>query len=395
MNSVELRDKKAQLKVQAHEILDKCKEEIRDFNDSENERIENIKEQINNINEELRTLEKEFDTPTDSSVIKTTKKMKKEFRLIETINAIANNKTISDVSNAVINKGAEEMRKAGLSFGGQIQLPTNEIRSAITVANEGEDVVETDFTNILEPLRAKNVLIAAGAKYLGGLVGDVQIPVMNGGNVAWAGETAEASDANISFDHITLSPKRLTAYVDVSKQFLIQDSLDAENMIKNDILNAINTKLESTILGTASGTTTMPAGIFYPTTAATSVSAFSGLTALESDVEDANVLGECVYVMSNKAKAKFRNMSKSTKSTELVMENGEIDGTKCYNTSNVSGNYFAYGDFSNLVIGQWGAIDLTVDPYTKATTGQVRLVVNAYFDAKVVRSGAIATGVAA
>lgn len=397
MNSVELRDKKAQLKQEAHEILDKCKEEIRDFNDSENERIENIKEEINNINEELRKLEKEFDTPTDSSVnkIQTTKKMKKEFRLIQTINEIANNRNLSDAASAVVNKGAEEMRKAGLSFGGQIQLPVNEIRSAITVTNEGEDVVETDFTNILEPLRAKNVLIQAGAKYLGGLVGDVQIPIMNGGNVTWEGETADASDAGISFSHVKLTPKRLTAYVDVSKQFLVQDSLDAENMIKNDIVNAINTKLESTILGTESGSTTTPAGIFYPTTAATSVSAFSGLTALESDVEDANVLGECVYVMSNKAKAKFRNMSKSTKSTELVMENGEIDGTKCFNTSNVSGNYFAYGDFSNLVIGQWGAIDLTVDPYTKAAAGQVRIVVNAYFDAKVVRSGAIATGVAA
>ena len=393
MNSVELRDKKAQLKKDAFEILEKCKTEIQDLSEEENEKISSIKTEITNINEELRELEKELDSPEITN--KKEKHMNKEFRLIETINAIANNRNLDEAQSAVVNKGAEEMRKAGLSFGGQIQLPVSESRSAITVANEGEDVVETEFTNILEPLRAKNVLLQAGAKYLGGLVGDVQIPVMAASNVTWEGETADAQDGAGTFSHVKLSPKRLTAYVDVSKQFLVQDSLDAENMIKNDIVNAINSKLEATILGTASGTTTTPEGIFYPTTAATSVNAFSGLTALESDVEDANVLGECVYVMSNKAKAKFRNMSKSTKSTELVMEGGEIDGTKCYNTSNISGNYFAYGDFSNLVIGQWGAIDLTIDPYTKAAAGQVRIVVNAFFDAKIVRSGAIKTGVAA
>ena len=394
MNSVELRDKKAQLKKDAFEILEKCKTEIRDLSQEENEKITSIKTEVININEELRNLEKELDSPEELTN-KKEKHMNKEFRLIETINSIANNRNLDEAQSAVISKGAEEMRKAGLSFGGQIQLPVAESRSAITVSNEGEDVVETEFTNILEPLRAKNVLLQAGAKYLGGLVGDVQIPVMAASNVTWEGETADAQDGAGTFSHVKLSPKRLTAYVDVSKQFLVQDSLDAENMIKNDIVNAINSKLEATILGTASGTTTTPEGIFYPTTAATSVTAFSGLTALESDVEDANVLGECVYVMSNKAKAKFRNMSKSTKSTELVMEGGEIDGTKCYNTSNISGNYFAYGDFSNLVIGQWGAIDLTVDPYTKAAAGQVRIVVNAFFDAKIVRSGAIKTGVAA
>ena len=393
MNSVELRDKKAQLKKDAFEILEKCKTEIQDLSQEENEKITSIKTEITNINEELRNLEKELDSP--EIINKKEKHMNKEFRLIETINSIANNRNLDEAQSAVINKGAEEMRKAGLSFGGQIQLPVSESRSAITVANEGEDVVETEFTNILEPLRAKNVLLQAGAKYLGGLVGDVQIPVMAASNVTWEGETADAQDGAGTFSHVKLSPKRLTAYVDVSKQFLVQDSLDAENMIKTDIINAINSKLEATILGSASGTTTTPEGIFYPTTAATSVNAFSGLTALESDVEDANVLGECVYVMSNKAKAKFRNMSKSTKSTELVMEGGEIDGTKCYNTSNITGNYFAYGDFSNLVIGQWGAIDLTVDPYTKAAAGQVRIVVNAFFDAKIVRSGAIKTGVAA
>ena len=390
MNSLEIQDKKAQLKKRANEICEQCKVEIRDFNEAEQAEIDNIKSQIEELNDELRKLDVTIseDNKTEITHINSKKKMNKEFRLIKAINDIANNRNLDNVSSAVVNAGAEEMRKAGLSFGGQIQLPT-EKRDVVTVENEGEDVVVTDFTNILEPLRAKNVLVNAGARYLTGLVGDVQVPIMGASNVTWEGETAPAKDGAPTFDHLKLQPKRLTAYVDVSKQFLVQDSLDAEALIRQDIVNAINSKLEATILGSSAGTATQPEGIFYSESALTEISDFAGVCNLEAEIEDANVMGECKYIMSNKAKAAFRNMAKSTKSTQLVMENGAIDGTPVLNTSHVEGKNVAYGDFSNLAIGQWGAIDLTVDPFSQATNGKVRLVINAFFDAKVLRPEAI------
>lgn len=320
--------------------------------------------------------------------------MNKEFRLIKAINDIANNRSVDETAQAVVKAGAEEMRKAGVSYGGQIQLPTSELRSAITVTAEGEDVVATEIYDILEPLRAKNVLVAAGAKFITGLVGDVQVPSMSAGNVTWEGETASAKDGGQTFTAVKLSPKRLTAYVDISKQFLVQDSKSAEALIRQDIINAINSKLEATILGSAVGTTTQPAGIFNGKSKKT-IASFKDVCDLEAKIEDANVIGECKYVMSNKAKAALRNMAKSAKSTELVMEGGAIDGTAVLNTSNVEEQNVVYGDFSNLAIGQWGSIDLLVDPYTKAADGQVRLVVNAFFDAKVLRDGAFAYGTTA
>lgn len=389
MNSLEIQDKKAQLKKRAQEITDLCKVEIRDLNETEQSEIESIKTQIEELNDELRKLDVEISSEkTEIKTEKNKKAMSKEFRLLKAINDIANNRNLDNVSSAVVNAGAEEMRKAGLSFNGQIQLPT-ENRATVTVEAEGEDVVVTEFTNILEPLRSKNVLVAAGAKYLTGLVGDVQVPIMGASNVTWEGETAAAQDGAPTFDNVKLQPKRLTAYVDVSKQFLVQDSLDAEAMIRQDIVNAINSKLEATILGSAAGTTTQPEGIFYSASALDEISDFADVCDMEADVEDANVIGECKYIMSNKAKAAFRNMARSTDTTKLVMENGNIDGTEVLNTSHVEGKNVAYGDFSNLAIGQWGAIDLTVDPFSQATNGKVRLVVNAYFDAKVLRPNTI------
>lgn len=408
------------LKERAINIIDTAKTELRDLTEDEAKEIDGIKEEIKSIDEEEKeeTTPEDTDENTDKEVVNEDeenkedveevseekeennknnisnirKTMNKDFRLIKAIRDVANNRSLDEVTKAVANAGAEEMRKSGLSFGGQIQLPLES--RTITVQGEGgvhDDIIETEFTNILEPLRAKNVLVEAGAKYLTNLVGDVQIPVMTKTNVGWAGEIEEAVSGTPTFDHVTLSPKRLTAYIDLSKQFLVQDSLGAEQLIREDIVKALNAKLEETILSAGSGDTKTPEGIFN-VVSATSVSGFSDVCEKEAELEDANVYGEKIYLMSNKAKAAFRVMAKSTKSTQLVMENGEIDGTKALNTSMIAGKNYIYGDFSNLVIGQFGGIDLLVDPYTKAASGQVRIVINAYFDAKVVRPEAFTAG---
>lgn len=214
---------------------------------------------------------------------------------------------------------------------------------------------------------------------------------MGAGNVTWENETATAKDGAGTFSAVKLQPKRLTAFIDISKQFLVQDSNDAEAIIRQDLINAINSKLEATILGTGTGSTTEPAGLFATAPSATTTD-YKKLAALEATIEDANVINDCKYIMSNSAKATFRTTQKGTGTASFILEGNEIDGQQVLNTSNVEKNMFAYGDWSNLAIGQWGAIDLVVDPYTKAADGQIRLVINAYFDAKVLRDDTIVTG---
>lgn len=394
LNSLQLKDKKAQLKKRAFEMIENCKNEIRFFTEDEEKEFNSIERNIKGLNEELQTLERsllnsenEINNLTNKKVLKESK-MEKRFSLVNAINKIANNQTMDDVASAVANAGKEEMRKAGLSMGGQIQLPVEELRTAVTVTAEGEDIVPTDLYNIMGPLRAKNVLVQAGAKFLTGLVGDVQIPIMSANNVAWAGETNEATDGAGAFTHKTLSPKRLTAYIDISKQLLNQDAVGVEQMIRQDIINAINSKLEATILGSASGSSSQPAGMFYNKITVKSVTTMAKIAEVEGAVEEANVIGDCKWVVSPKFKATLRDKAKGANVSESLYVNGEIDGTPALSTSHVGQNLAVYGDFSNLAIGQWGSIDLTVDNYTQATKGCVRLVINAYFDAVVLRDDA-------
>lgn len=420
-NSLQIKDQRAQIYNSANEIINKAKTEVRDLTDEETQTLEDYKKQIKELDEELNALQnrlanlrfdvddddeteetpsEETETPSEDEENKTENKnhrtMRKEsFSLVKAIRSIANNQQLDELTAAVIAKGNEEARKAGISTQGQIQLP--ESRAAVTVTSEGEDLVATDLFDILMPLRAKNVLVQAGAKFMGNLVGDVQIPVMGAENVTWKGEIANAADGAGSFTNVTLSPHRLTAYIDISKQMLVQDSVDVENAIREDLINAINTKLEETILGAGDGkdggtTVVAPLGMRNGVTA-TSVTDYAKVCEVESNVEDANVLGECVYIMSNKAKAAMRSMIKGTNGTGMVFENGTVDGTKAFNTSHLgTAKTYIYGDFSNLAIGSWGNIDITVDPYTKAAAGQVRIVVNAFFDAKKLRDNAFAVG---
>ena len=319
------------------------------------------------------------------------KKMGK-FSLIKTINDIVNNRSMSEEAQVVLSAGTEEMRKAGLSYSGQIQLPVSEMReapAAIVAGQEtyGAEVVATDKLNILEPLRNRMVLAQAGATYLTGLVGNVSIPTYTGSNVGWKGELVDAEDGKGTFDSIEFSPKRLTAYIDVSKQFLAQDSVGAEEMLYRDIVNAIADKLEATILGAGAGDANTPEGIFNG--AETLTVDFANIVEMEKALEEAKLFGDYKFIASPAAKAKFKTTTISGQKSDLrmLMEGNEVNGYPVLTTGNCAG--VAFGKWDELVIAQWGSLDIIIDPYTQAKKNAVRIVVNAFFDAKPRRTEAI------
>jgi len=119
MNSIELIDKKEQLKNQAEALISKAQSEQRKLNEGESTEFESLKQQITAVEDELRTLNDKL----NKEVTKT--KMEK-FSLLKAINDVANNRQLDERSQEVVNQGVSEMRKAGLSYSGQIQLPVEE-----------------------------------------------------------------------------------------------------------------------------------------------------------------------------------------------------------------------------------------------------------------------------
>ena len=390
-NSVELRDAIEQLRIEAQTMVETAKTEKRELTEEEQGRKDEIKEEMKNLEAELKELEdKENEEPKDNENVptdeenKSKRNMKKNFSLIGAIRSVVDNKPMDELTKAFLEAGKAEMR--GMTANGQIQLPV-EART-ITVGTEHDDVISTDLFDVLKPLQNRLALTEAGCQFVTGLVGDVQWPTMSNGAAAWEGETAEADDANITFGNIKLQPHRLSTTIEVSKQFIMQDSTGAEMAIREEIVEAIRQKLEATIFGTAN-TAGQPQGIFYGMS--DTVSDFAGICEMEADLEEAKVYGPYKYVMSPSAKAALRGMIKGTNATGMVYENGEVDGTPAISTGLITGKKVAVGDWGHCVLGQWGGIDLVVDPYTKAKNATIVLTVNAWFDFKVLREGAIKT----
>ena len=368
-----------------------AEEEKREEEKREEKEVENLDEKPEAENreeekpEEVEKPEEEVEKPVEEKAEK--REINKENK---------NNINIMNKQNSLV----KELRNA--IENNQKSITVAAENRTVTVQGYGEgagavdgvhdEVIETEIQGILEPLYANSVLANLGARFYTGLPhGDVQVPKMGKGSCGWAGEIEAASASGNTFTTVKLSPKRLTAYVDISKQLLAQDTIGVEAAIKRDIVNALNDKLEATIFGAVAGDDTKPAGIFY-NASETNVDTFAQLCAFEATLDDANVNGQKKYLMGNTAKATFRSMIKGTNNTGMVLENGQIDGTPMVNTSNVSTKKFVYGDFNYLAIGSWGDIEITIDQYTQAVNGCVRLVINAFFDAKVLRPEAFKFG---
>lgn len=348
-----------------------AKKEERELNDEECKEFEENETEIKELDSELEELDKELENEeNENKNTNETEMEKKSFSIVK------------------------EIRNA-METGKPINFRAGEPNYSVTA--NGEDVVETDVLDILEPLRANLVFSKVNAHYLGNLVGDVQVPIMTATNVNWAGEVAAATDGSGTLSNITLSPKRLTAKVPISLQMLAQTSQDIEGIIMNDLIKAIADKIEATVLGYAAGTTTQPAGMFNGATL-TDITTYGDLCDFEAGVEENNVYGSMHYVITPKAKAYLRGLIKGTNNTDMVYTAGEIDGTPTEVTTNVvaaSGDKLGviYGNWDNLYIGTWSdvRIDVVQDSAT-LTNGQIMLIVNFFCDAKVARTEAFALG---
>ena len=381
LNSVAIKQEINELVERSKAIVELCKTEVREMTEDEEKEFNSLKEQIDNKKTELKELEDKLSEyermcPKEEEVKECEKEEKnqrnksmKKSIVKELRNAIDNN-----IKTITVNAETRAMQVTG---GGGVH----------------DSVVETEIDGILEPLYANSVLSQLGARWYTGLPkGDVQVPIMGKGNVGWEGEIAAAQATGNTFTTKKLSPKRLTAYVDISKQLLVQDTIGVEAAIRRDIVNALNDKLQATILGGEDKSDVKPAGIFY-NVSETTINNYKDLCKFEAGLDDANINGEKKYLMGNTAKATFRSMVKGNNNTGMVLEANQMDGTPMINTSSVATNKFAYGDFNYLAIGSWGDLDITIDQYTQAVNGCIRLVINAFFDAVILRPEAFKFGI--
>lgn len=392
MNKLELLDKKKQLKNEIESLLNTAKVEERKMNEVEETRFSEIEIELKDIDNQInKPIKKE--------------RIMKNYRLLNVIKESVENRGYSDESKEILDAGKRAME--GQSYEG-LTIPL-EFRADLTAgtATTGAEVVAKDKMAIVEPLRDSLVLVQAGAEFVTNLTGNVSMPTYSGSSVLWKGETAAAVDGAGSFGEVEMKPKRLTAKIEISKQLLIQNSQSVEEMLRRDIARALAGKLEATILGNVKGNSEQPDGILGGIVATTNeptvkgAASFANIVALETAVGSSNALiGTPVYITNSKGRGILKTTNKGTTGEIKICEGGEVNGYKLLSTNAIPAVTLAggaeqpvvFGNFADMVIGQWGALDIVVDPYTKAAEGKIVLVVNGYFDAIKRRSASFAVG---
>ena len=386
------------------ETNDKTSEETNDKTSEETNEVDVDETPDKTENEQETDINKdgsEEEEPEDKEKDKDKQKNRhmENFSIVKSIRSIVDNRPMDEVNQNVLNAGRKEMRDAGISFGGQIQLPL-EYREepgpspspSVTVNQAGVDtygkeLIQTDKFSLMEPLTNKLVFTELGATYLN-VTNNVSVPKMSALNAGWVGEIEDAANTTATFETVDYTPKRISAYIDISKTLLYQDGTGVENMIRNQIVEALAQVLESTVLGKEAETNKKPAGIFN--SAAAKDLTFAGLISMEKALEEANVNGEFKYLVNPAIKATLRQTAVGGSKSDFRMlldSDNEINGIPVVCTNNAKG--IAIADWSNLWITTFGGVDIVVDTVSQAVKNCIRIVVSMNVDAKFVRDEAV------
>jgi HK97 family phage major capsid protein/HK97 family phage prohead protease len=285
--------------------------------------------------------------------------------------------------------------------------------STAATGGSGSEVVFDDFVPtahrgdmFIEALRARQVLSGLGATYMTGLTGRIKMPKMaTGANAAFVEELADVADGAGTDGGVTLQPRTMGAFVDLSRLLMMESVPAIEQVIQNDLLASAADRTEFYAIQ-GSGSSGQPTGILNTSgvndldiSTGTDVDAltWADIIALVKLVEEDNgiVNGNAAGFLSHPSvKAKLASTVKVASTDSVMLLNdpwNNLYGYPAAFSSNVpttldpgdGGNdasALIFGDFSQLIIAQFGAPSILVDPYTGSRAGTVRMVLHAELD---------------
>jgi len=244
---------------------------------------------------------------------------------------------------------------------------------------------ETLGSSMIELLRNNMVIASLGTRNLSGLVGDVAIPKHTGGATAyWLGETATITDSQQTFGQLLLTPHRLGAATPYSKQLLAQASIDVEAFVRMDLMEVLAVAKDLACIN-GSGAAGQPLGIMQTTGIGSitygAAADWAKVVENETTLFAANVRGVPAFVSSYATQGKWKTKSRDTGSGVFLINDGLANGYRFAPTTQMpSGDKTIFGVFSDLIVADWDGIDVVVDPYSLATSNQVRVVINLMTD---------------
>jgi len=324
--------------------------------------------------------------PVVSTDIGLTEKEVRNFSFMRAIHALSNPSDRRAQEAAAFE--FEASRAAADQMGRTAQgmfVPSEVLKRDLNVgtATAGGNTVATDLlsNSFIDSLENAMVVAGMGATMLRDLNGNVAIPRQTSGATAyWVAESAAVTESQAAFDQVTMSPKTVGAFSDISRKLLLQSSIDIEGFVRNDLAMRLAMAIDlSAIAGT--GSSNQPTGILATTGigaktfAAAGNPTFGEMVDVESQVSIDNALfGSLGYVSTAAMAGAMKQKAKDAGSGQFVMANNQVNGYNMAVTNQMTANTVLFGNWADLIIGMWGGLDINVDTSTGSASGTVRVV---------------------
>jgi HK97 family phage major capsid protein len=246
---------------------------------------------------------------------------------------------------------------------------------------QGGFVVETSVQGFIELLRNRSVAFNMGARRLSGLQGDVAIPRQSAAATAlWlTNEATQITEADQTLEQLTLTPRTVGAYTEISRQLLLQSNPSIEAIVNADLAAVVATAVDKAVLD-GSGAAGQPTGI-SETVGIGAVSgvgflaaAFDRVMEFQEDVAAANVMPLAGGYVTTPALASTMLQTVRFTSTDAQLWDGNLwDGTmagfRAMSSNQVEAAEMFFGDWSEVLIGEWGILEVTTNPYANFQAG--------------------------
>ena len=325
-----------------------------------------------------------LETPKDIGL---TEKETKRFSLLRAINAMANptDRRAQEAAKFEFEASEAAQRSYGQTAQG-IMLPDEVLRNwnqrDLSAGSDG-DLIGQDYRagDFIDVLR-NNSAVMPLATMLNGLSGDVKIPRKTAAASAAfiSSEGGAAGESELTVGNVSMSPKSLGAFTDITRQHMIQSSIDVENLVRNDLAASMAIAIDDAALE-GSGSSGNPTGITNTsginTVSLSSAAAptFAEMVSMETAVRvDNALLGDLAYIVHPTNYGTLKTTEKASNTAQFVAVNDEINGYRAVVSPQLTANNYVFGNFNDLLIGMFGGLDIVVDPYTSSSSGTVRIV---------------------
>lgn len=276
----------------------------------------------------------------------------------------------------------EILKRAGLDEAPNngFYIPVDVQKRDLTVATAaaGGYLVATDNMggSFIDMLRNRALVAQLGATMLPGLQGSVTIPKQTGANTAYwlTNESTAITEGNLTLGQLALTPKNVGAYQEISRQLMLQSSPAADALVMNDLAKVLAIAIDLAAFE-GSGASGQPTGISNTGSigAVTGTSiAYAGILEFQTDVAGSNALAaNCAYVTTPAVAALLAQRQRFTSTDTPLWEGNILDGKVCgfrgASTLQLTAASMIFGDFSQVVIGEWGMLEIALNPFANFT----------------------------